>query len=509
MRESMKLSFEKSRPGHGTDYLPPFDSEYDLLPDHFRRKRTPRLPEMSEIEVSRHYTELEDRTFGINDGSYLLGSCTMKYNPKINDAMASLPELRDVHPLAPDLYSQGSRLLTVFAESVFSEITGMDRMSFAPMAGAQGEFAALLMFRAYFAHKGEHRTKIIVPDTAHGTNPASAAMAGYDVITVPSNEEGGVDVEKMREVMSDDVAGLMLTNPNTLGLLDANIQEITALVHEYGGLNYYDGANLNPIMGISRPGDIGFDLVHLNLHKTFSTPHGGGGPGSGPVGCKEALAPFLPLDIPTVLGHETVAPSPSVLFNIFLQSRSLSFPTIELYHPEHSIGRVGRFYGNYLVVVRALTFALRLGKEGVPASAKQAVLNANYLLAKLKDIFEPAFGDTCMHEFVISLKDLKRRHGVDAKQFSKALQDYGIHPPTMYFPLNVPEALMIEPTETESKDRLDRIAEVFRELHEKALSEPEYFAKAPYHQPISQPDETQAARQPKLRYEFPADDGDA
>ena len=509
MRESMKLSFEKSRPGHATDYLPPFDAEYDLLPEPYQRKKAPRLPEMSEIEVSRHYTELEDRTFGINDGSYLLGSCTMKYNPKLNDAMASLSELCDMHPLAPNLYSQGSRLLTVFAESVFAEITGMDRMSFAPMAGAQGEFAALLMFRAYFAHRGENRTKIIVPDTAHGTNPASAAMAGYDVVTVPSDEHGGVDLEKLREVMSDDIAGLMLTNPNTLGLLDANIKEITALVHEYGGLNYYDGANLNPIMGISRPGDIGFDLVHLNLHKTFSTPHGGGGPGSGPVGCKAALAPFLPLDNPTVQGYEDKAPAPSTIFNIHLQAMSEGYPAIDLHQPEHSIGRIGRFYGNYLVVVRALTYALRLGKEGVSASAKQAVLNANYLLAKIRDIFEPAFGEHCMHEFVISLRDLKREHGVDAKQFSKALQDYGIHPPTMYFPLNVPEALMIEPTETESKDRLDRIADVFRELYEKALNEPEYFAKAPYHQPISQPDETQAARQPKLRYDFPEDGEDA
>lgn len=509
MRESMRLSFEKSRPGHRTDYLPPFEDEYNLLPDRYQRKNPPRLPEMSEIEVSRHYTELEDRTFGINDGSYLLGSCTMKYNPKLNDAMASLPELQTMHPLATDYYSQGSRLVTVFAEAVFSEITGMDRMSFAPMAGAQGEFAALLMFRAYFAHRGEERTKIIVPDTAHGTNPASAAMAGYDVITVPSDEHGGVDIEKMREVMSDDIAGLMLTNPNTLGLLDANIKEITALVHEYGGLNYYDGANLNPIMGISRPGDIGFDLVHLNLHKTFSTPHGGGGPGSGPVGCKAALAPYLPLDIPTLQGHEDKAPSPSSIFNIHFQSVEEGYPVVDLYQPEHSIGRIGRFYGNYLVVVRALTYALRLGADGVSASAKQAVLNANYLLAKLKDIFEPAFGETCMHEFVISLQDLKREHGVDAKQFSKALQDYGIHPPTMYFPLNVPEALMIEPTETESKDRLDRVAEVFRELYEKAVNEPEYFAKAPYLQPISQPDETLAARQPKLRYEFPEDVVDA
>ena len=355
------------------------------------------------------------------------------------------------------------------------EITGMDDMTLQPSAGAHGEFTGLLLIKAYHESRGDFkRKKIIVPDSAHGTNPASAVMAGFTVVSIKSGEDGLVDLDKLREAVGDDTAGLMLTNPNTVGLFDKNILEITKIVHEAGALAYYDGANLNAIMGIARPGDMGFDVIHTNLHKTFSTPHGGGGPGSGPVGCKKILSKFLP--------------NPSI-------DESGKFK----YNSE-SIGQVKSFYGNFLVVVRALTYIATLGKEGIPKASKNAVLNANYMMAKLSDIYTMAYDNTCMHEFVMSLEFLKKETGISAMDIAKGLLDKGIHPPTMYFPLIVHEALMIEPTETESKKTLDKAIEVLRDLYNKAKTKPEELHNAPVLTAIRRPDEVKAARNPVLRY---------
>ena len=423
---------------------------------------------MSETEISRHYTELAGRTHGVNDGFYPLGSCTMKYNPKVNERAAALPGFTGIHPLQPEGTCRGALEVLQLAEQYLCEITGMDAMTFEPAAGAHGEFTGLLLIKAWHVRRGDtRRTKIIVPDSAHGTNPASAAMCGYEVVSIPSQADGCVDLEKLKAAVGEDTAGLMLTNPNTVGLFDKNILEITRIVHEAGGLCYYDGANLNAVMGIARPGDMGFDVVHLNLHKTFSTPHGGGGPGSGPVGCKEFLAPFLP-------GQGT----------------------------EESIGRVKMFYGNFLVVVKALAYILTLGKEGIPEAAANAVLNANYMKAKLSDVYEMAYPGPCMHEFVMTLEGLKKKAGVSAMDIAKSMLDYGIHPPTMYFPLIVHEALMVEPTETEPKETLDQAVEALHEIYRKALENPEALHGAPYKTPIGRPDEVKAARKPVLRYHW-------
>ena len=367
------------------------------------------------------------------------------------------------------------------AERLLCEITGMDAMTFEPAAGAHGEFTGLLLIKAYHVHRGdEKRTKIIVPDSAHGTNPASAAMCGYQVVSIPSREDGCVDLDQLRQAVGEDTAGLMLTNPNTVGLFDKNILEITEIVHQAGGLCYYDGANLNAVMGIVRPGDMGFDVVHLNLHKTFSTPHGGGGPGSGPVGCKKFLAQFLP-------GSRPVKD----------EAGNLTFGV-----EEHSIGKVKQFYGNFLVVVKALSYILTLGREGIPAAAKNAVLNANYMRVKLSDVYEMAYDEICMHEFVMSLEHLKHEKGVTAMDIAKSLLDYGIHPPTMYFPLIVHEALMVEPTETESRETLDEAIEVFHKIYQEALDNPQSLHSAPHNTPIGRPDEVTAARKPVLRYSW-------
>ena len=450
----MKLVFEKGYAGRRLELVEPLDVPEEKLDRAFLREKGPRLPQMSETEISRHYTELAGRTHGVNDGFYPLGSCTMKYNPKVNERAAALPGFTGIHPLQPEGTCRGALEVLQLAEQYLCEITGMDAMTFEPAAGAHGEFTGLLLIKAWHVRRGDtRRTKIIVPDSAHGTNPASAAMCGYEVVSIPSQEDGCVDLEKLKAAVGEDTAGLMLTNPNTVGLFDKNILEITRIVHEAGGLCYYDGANLNAVMGIARPGDMGFDVVHLNLHKTFSTPHGGGGPGSGPVGCKEFLAPFLP-------GQGT----------------------------EESIGRVKMFYGNFLVVVKALAYILTLGKEGIPEAAANAVLNANYMKAKLSDVYEMAYPGPCMHEFVMTLEGLKKKAGVSAMDIAKSMLDYGIHPPTMYFPLIVHEALMVEPTETEPKETLDQAVEA---LH-----------GAPYKTPIGRPDEVKAARKPVLRYHW-------
>ena len=404
----------------------------------------------------------------------------MKYNPKINEEMAAQAGFTAIHPLQPEHTVQGAMEVLYQAERALCEITGMDAMTFQPAAGAHGEFTGLLLIKAYHKHRGDlKRTKIIIPDSAHGTNPASATMAGFTVISIPSQEDGCVDLEKLKAAVGEDTAGLMLTNPNTVGLFDKNILEITKIVHDAGGLNYYDGANLNAVMGVSRPGDMGFDVVHLNLHKTFSTPHGGGGPGSGPVGCKSLLAPFLPGPV------------------VKKQQEQYHFET-----PEHSIGRVKAFYGNFTVVVKALSYILTLGAEGIREAAQNAVLNANYMMKKLGDLYTMAYEERCMHEFVMSLEPLKKETGISAMDIAKGLLDNGIHPPTMYFPLIVHEALMVEPTETESKETLDEAIEVFRSLYQTAKTDPQALHDAPHHTPVRRLDEVGAARNPKLRYSF-------
>ena len=480
----MKLIFERSVPGRRCSILPECDvpvigtGEKPL--SAAGRKSPLRLPQVSENDISRHYTALANATHGVNDGSYPLGSCTMKYNPKLNDEMASLPGFTRIHPLQPEETVQGCLHVLHDAERVFCEITGMDAMTFQPAAGAHGEFTGLLLIRAYHESRGDvKRTKIIVPDSAHGTNPASATMAGYQVINIPSTKEGCVDLEALRAAVGEDTAGLMLTNPNTVGLFDKNILEITRIVHESGGLCYYDGANLNAVMGVARPGDMGFDTVHLNLHKTFSTPHGGGGPGSGPVGCKAFLGKFLP-------GKE-------------IREENGVFYRADY---EKSIGMVRAFYGNFLVVVKALCYALTLGAEGIRDAAHMAVLNANYLRVRLSEAYHMAYQETCMHEFVMTLQPEKEELQVSAMDIAKALLDYGIHPPTMHFPLIVHEALMVEPTETESPENLEELISAFMEIHRKAQEDPEWIRSAPHKTEISRLDEVQAARNPKLHYKL-------
>jgi len=477
-----ELIFEKGSHGRHCCLIPAVcDVPPALLPQKDRREQALDLPELSEIEVSRHYSQLEDKAHGINRGFYPLGSCTMKYNPKVNERMASLPGFTDIHPLAPESSVQGCLQLISEAEKALCEITGMERMTFQPAAGAHGEFTGLLLIKAYHTSRGDlKRTKIIVPDSAHGTNPASAAMAGFQVINVPSTADGYVDTDALRAVCDDTVAGLMLTNPNTLGIFDHNIAAITEIVHSCGGLCYYDGANLNAVMGIVRPGDVGFDVMHINLHKTFSTPHGGGGPGSGPVGCRHDLVPFLP----GLLVNETDG-------------------KYSMQRQDSSIGDMKGFYGNFLVAVKALTYIKVLGRSGIRESAMNAVLNANYMMASLRGDFDMANTGLCMHEFVISLEGLKKETGITALDFAKGLLDYGIHPPTIYFPLIVHEALMAEPCETEPKESIDEAAAVFREIKKIAYTDPDKLRQAPVTAPVTRLDEVNAARHPRLRWTKP------
>jgi len=474
----MKLLFELNNEGHHCDLLPELDVPEVNLSEKMRQSIPPPLPQLTEIELSRHYTRLIKRTFGVNSGFYPLGSCTMKYNPRINEEMAALPGFTDIHPLQPEHTIQGCMEIISLTEKALCEITGMDAFSFQPAAGAHGELVGVLLIKAYHESHGDmKRTKIIVPDAAHGTNPATAAMAGYTIVNIPSNQEGCVDLGKLRESVGDDTAGLMLTNPNTLGLFDKNILEITKIVHEVGGLNYYDGANLNAIIGIVRPGDMGFDIVHLNLHKTFSTPHGAGGPGSGPVGCKKLLHEFLPVYYPVEKDGVYTFSDPS-----------------------KTIGSVKAFYGNFLVVVRALTYIQTLGAEGARDVAIHAVLNANYMQKRLSEYYDVAFEGLCMHEFILTLQKIKAEKGITALDVSKALLEYGIHPPTMYFPLIVPEALMVEPTETESKETMDEAIEAFKKIYEVIQTHPESLHDMPLTTPIRRPDEVTAARNPKLKW---------
>ena len=474
----MKLIFEKGKKGRSCSILPACDVPAAEISGSMARKNPPRLPNVDENEISRHYSDLAKRSFGVNNGFYPLGSCTMKYNPKINEELASLPGFTNIHPLQPEYTVKGCVKILEIAAGCLKEISGMDAISFQPAAGAHGEFAGLLLFKAYHKSRGdEARNKIIIPDSAHGTNPASAVMADFEVVNIPSGKDGCVDLEALKEAAGPDTAGLMLTNPNTLGIFDPNIQEITDIIHKAGGLNYYDGANLNAIMGLVRPGDMGFDAVHLNLHKSFSTPHGGGGPGLGALGCREMLVPFMPC-------NENGLPAGG-----------------KAEHGE-SIGRVRAFGGNFLVAVKAAAYILALGKENIPEAARNAVLNANYMMEKLRKKLPPVPGGSCMHEFVVSLEELKNDCGVSALDFAKALADRGMHPPTMYFPLIVKEALMIEPTETESRETIDTAVEIYLELADRARENPESLKASPVNTVIGRPDEIRAARSPVLRFMF-------
>ncbi len=437
MIKDKSLIFEISKPGRKAYSLPACDvPEIDLdkiLDDKYIRKEDANLPEVSELDAVRHFTQLSQRNHGVDSGFYPLGSCTMKYNPKINELVARFDGFAKIHPYQSEKSVQGALELMYNLDMYLSEITGMDKISLQPAAGSHGELAGLMIIKAYHQNRGDHKRNIIVvPDSAHGTNPASAAVAGFNIVEIKSNDDGGMDIDSLKSVMSDEIAGLMLTNPNTLGLFDENILEIADIVHNAGGLLYYDGANTNAIMGIARPGDMGFDVVHLNLHKTFSTPHGGGGPGAGPVGVKKDLIPFLPTPIVSKNDKE-----------YFLD-----------YDRPLSIGKVRSFYTNFGVIVRAYTYILSMGAKGLRDASEMAVTNANYIANKLKDVYFLPFDRICMHECVFSGR-WQKDNGVSTLDIAKRLLDFGYHPPTIYFPLIVPEALMIEPTEVESKETLD------------------------------------------------------
>lgn len=483
MKKEKALIFEMSRPGRVAFSLPPSDvgdeSINHLLPEKFRRKKSAELPEVSELDLMRHYTELSDRNYGVDSGFYPLGSCTMKYNPKINEDVARYAGFSHIHPYQPEETVQGALQLLYELQRDLASITGMDEMSLQPAAGAQGEWAGLMIIRAYLESRGETgRTKVIVPDSAHGTNPASATMAGFDAVTVQSNERGLVDVEALRELVGADTAALMLTNPNTLGLFEEDIAEIAEIVHEAGGLLYFDGANANAILGKARPGDMGFDVVHLNLHKTFTTPHGGGGPGAGPVGVKKELARFLPRPMVRKDGDRY---------------------TLDDERPD-SIGRIKGFYGNFGILVRAYAYIRTMGPEGLRQVSEDAVLNANYVLKRLSPYYDVPYPGLCKHEFVLS-GDRQKKQGVRTMDIAKRLLDFGVHPPTIYFPLIVSECMMIEPPETESKETLDRFIEIMIQIAEEARDNPEVVQEAPHHTIVKRMDEVQAARKPVLRYE--------
>ncbi len=476
------LIFELSHKGRVAYTLPELDvpevNPETEIPAQFLRTNNPLIPEISEVELIRHYTGLSTRNHGVDSGFYPLGSCTMKYNPKRNEEAVRLPGFARVHPLQPEHTVQGALQLLYNLQESLAEITGMEAVSLQPAAGAQGEWTGLMMIRAYHEHNGDHRTKVLVPDSAHGTNPASASFAGFRTIMIPSDDKGGVDLEALRKAVGADTAALMLTNPSTLGLFEENIEEIARIVHDAGGLLYYDGANANALLGYARPGDMGFDVVHLNLHKTFSTPHGGGGPGAGPVGVKRELIPFLP--------------KPMIV------KKAAGEFAFDHERPQ-SIGKVKGFYGNFGVLVRAYAYIRTMGADGLKKVGEDAVLNANYLLSQLSEDFEVPFARICKHEFVLSGKPFKA-NGVRTLDLAKRILDFGYHPPTIYFPLNVEEALMIEPTETETKETLDDFAQVLKQIAKEARETAEVVLQAPHTTVIDRLDETLAARTPVLRY---------
>jgi len=490
-RETEPLIFDKSSSGHRGAGLPgagvPTKPISDLLPGVRLRNDAPRLPELSEVQVVRHYTRLSQLNHSVDTGFYPLGSCTMKYNPKLHDELAGLPGFAGLHPYQAENEVQGLLHLMYELEQGLLEVTGMSRATLQPAAGAHGELAGILMIKAYHAdHGGAGRTTVIIPDSAHGTNLATAAMAGYQVIELPSSPRGLIDLETLRRNLSEQTAAVMLTNPNTLGLFEEDVLEISRLAHEAGALCYYDGANLNAIMGKARPGDMGMDVVHINLHKTFSTPHGGGGPGAGPVAVCAALEPYLPLPL--------VSPTDGGAAYKLDYDRPLS------------IGRVKGFYGNVAVLVRAYAYLLRMGAEGLTRASEDAVLNANYLRVRLGETFSVPYDRPCMHEFVVSTAD-RATQGGTALNIAKRILDHGMHAPTVYFPLIVPEALMIEPTETEDLQTLEEFAQVMEKIDRELREEPDLVREAPHSTPVRRPDETAAARHPVLRWR-PADEKD-
>jgi len=483
MRNYDKLIFELSKPGRKAYMLPPMDIEdvalESLIPGEFINEEDLNLPELFEVDVIRHYTNLSNKNYGLDTGFYPLGSCTMKYNPKINEDTARYDGFANIHPLQPADCIQGSLQLLHELEQSLCEIAGMDRMTLQPAAGAHGELTGIMIMKAYHEKRGEtHRNKIIVPDSAHGTNPATAGMAGYKIVEIKSTKEGLVDLDALRAAVGDDTAGLMLTNPNTLGIFDKGIKEIASIVHQAGGLLYYDGANANAIMGHARPGDMGFDVVHFNLHKTFSTPHGGGGPGSGPVGVKKRLVEFLP--VPMVEKGDD-----GYYFD---------------YDYPNSIGKVKDFYGHFGILVRAYTYILTLGGNGLKKASEMAVLNANYICSQLKDYYYLPIDTIYKHEFVLGgLKDTLSE--VTTLDIAKRLLDLGYHPPTIYFPLIINQALMIEPTETESKETLDEFIQAMIQIAKEAESDPEMVKSAPHNTVVRRPNEVKAARDIIVKYE--------
>jgi glycine dehydrogenase subunit 2 len=482
MKDYNKLIFEISRKGRKSYTLPECDVPdadiESILPDEYKRKSDPVLPEVSEVDVIRHFTLLSNKNYGVDSGFYPLGSCTMKYNPKINEDMSKNPHFTDVHPYQPEGTVQGCLELMYDLSHMLSEISGMDEVTLHPAAGAHGELTGLMIIKAYHESRGDfQRKKIIVPDSAHGTNPASAAVAGFEIVEVKSDAKGAVDLESLKSVLDNSTAGLMLTNPSTLGLFESNIKEIAELVHNAGGLLYYDGANMNAIMGITRPGDMGFDVVHLNLHKTFSTPHGCGGPGSGPVGVKKDLIPFLPVPV--------------------IEKSDDKF--ILNYDKPQTIGKIKGFYGNFGVMVRAYTYILTMGGEGLKKASEMAVLNANYMKEKLKKYYNLPFDQVCKHEFVLGGL-ITDNHEISTLDVAKRLLDYGYHPPTIYFPLIVDNAIMIEPTETESVETLDLFIDAMIKIAWEAKETPDLLKTAPMNTPVRRLDEVKAARTPVLKW---------
>jgi glycine cleavage system P protein (glycine dehydrogenase) subunit 2 len=477
----VKLIFEKSQAGRRGGELPRYDVPPAKVPDELRRETPPRLPELAEPEIVRHFTELSTRNFGIDTGFYPLGSCTMKYNPRVNERLAMLPGFRDLHPYQDEDASQGALELMWRLQEALIEVSGLHACSLQPAAGSQGELTGLMLMRAYFADRGEdgQRDTIITADTAHGTNPASVTMAGYKLAKVETDARGNVDVAHLREMVNERTAGLMLTNPSTLGLFDEHIEEIASIFHEVGALLYYDGANLNAVCGISRPGDMGFDIVHINLHKTFSQPHGGGGPGGGPIVVRDKLEAYLP--VPAVVRDG------------------------ERFRLDHdrpkSIGKVRGFTGPFGVFVRSYAYIRSYGPD-LREMSETAVLNANYLLARIREAYDLPYDRLAMHEFVLSARTLKREHGISALDVAKRLMDYGFHPPTIYFPLVVPEALMIEPTETEAKETLDEFADAMLAIAREAAEDPELLREAPHNRPVKRLDEVLAAKRAIVKYGF-------
>ncbi len=482
-----KVIFELSRPGRTGYHLDSNGCEEHLatLPDNLMRHSPLRLPEVDEPTVVRHYTNMSANNFGVDSGFYPLGSCTMKYNPKINDEMATIPEFANLHPLQPADTVQGALKAYNDLQAMLCEIGGMAEFTLNPYAGAHGELTGLMVIRAYHMSRGDHnRTKVIVPDSAHGTNPASAAVAGLKVVEVKSLPDGTVDIEALRSLLDDTVAAVMMTNPNTVGLFEYSIPEIADMVHAAGALMYYDGANLNPLLGIARPGDMGFDVMHINLHKTFSTPHGGGGPGSGPVGVRAGLEKFLPN--PVVVRKK---PAEDDYFAL----------DYEIEHRAESLGRISAWLGNFAVELRALAYILSLGKDGLAMAGSLATLNANYVKESLRDLYKVAIDRVCKHEFVFDGL-IDKSTGVTTLDVAKRLLDHGYHAPTIYFPLLFHESLMIEPTETESKETLDEFIAVMRDIAREATETPDIVKGAPHDCPVRRPDDTSAALNPVVTY---------